>query len=161
MHAEPDLEVTVGLYPQSKTLWFLPPLSDSVLYPTKVGLPSHFVLASDQSVLPPWRPGRGCGVFKLDRNLVVVPRSHVLLEAFMRLHARDAGKRIGSFSISMVAYMQEYIDDDGLLDTSLLPEPLKTFYTELREGKKPVRQWSKELRGALGVPVEDSEDDRN
>ncbi|KAL1868846.1 hypothetical protein VTK73DRAFT_3489 [Phialemonium thermophilum] len=158
-HLEQDPEVTVDLHLQSKTLWFLPPLNDSVLYPAKASLPSHYVLASDRSVLPPWRPGRGYGFFRSDRNVVVVPRSHVMLEAFIRLHARDSGKRIGSFSLSMIAYIQQYVDDDGLLDIGQLPGPLKASYIELREGKKPVRQWTKELREALGVVVEDSDDD--
>ena len=152
-----DSELTVALYPQSDTLWFLPPLDSSVLYPKKLKLPSHFVLASDHNVLPPWRPGRGSGVFESDSDPVVVPKSHVLLEAFLRLNARDAGKRIGSFAIAMIAYTEEYVDNDGLLDSNLLPEPLRTFYKELRQGVKPVRQWTIELRKALGI-LEDLED---
>lgn len=76
----------------------------------------------------------------------------------MRLYVRDSGKRIGSFALSMIAYMELYVDQDGLLDASLLPEPLKTSYKELKEGKKPVRQWTKELKEALG---EDSHGDRS
>ena len=56
--------------------------------------------------------------------------------------------------------MEEYVDDDGLLDAKLLPEPLKTSYEELRQGIKPVLQWTLELKEALGV-LEDSEDDHN
>ncbi|OQV06002.1 hypothetical protein CLAIMM_10646 [Cladophialophora immunda] len=37
----------------------------------------------------------------------------------------------------MIVYVEEYIDDDGLLDANLLPEPLKTSYKELRHGRKP------------------------
>ncbi len=153
-------EVTVALYPQSETLWFLPPLDSSFSSPKKLKLPSHFVLASDQTVLPPWRPGRGSGVFKSGRDPVVVPKTHILLEAFLRLYARDSGKRIGAFAMPMIGYMEEYIDDDGLLDANQLPEPLKTSYKELRQGRKPVCQWTKELKEALGVLV-DSEDDRS
>ena len=149
-------DVTVDLYRQSETLWFLPPLD---LRLPKCELPPHFVLASDQTVLPPWRPGRGSGVFKSSRHPVVVPKAHVLLEAFMRLHARDAWKRVGTFGMAMIAYVQLYIDNDGLLDTSQLPELLKTFYAELRKGKKPVRQWTIDLRQALGIPEKDSEKD--
>ena len=159
MHIK-DSEVTVALYPQSKTLWFLPPLDDSVLSAKKVKLPSEFVLASDQTVLPPWRPGRGSGVLKSDRDPVVVPKSHILLEAFLRLYARDSGKRIGSFAMAMIGYMEQYVDDDGLLDANLLPEPLKASYKELRQGRKPVRQWTKELKEALGI-FEVYEDDRS
>jgi len=59
--------------------------------------------------------------------------------------------------MAMIGYVEEYIDDDGFLDASLLPEPLKTSYNELRQGKKPVRQWTKELKEALGN-FEDPED---
>jgi len=159
MHIEAS-EVTVGLYQQSETLWFLPPLDSSLLSPKKAGLSSHFVLAFDQNVLPPRRPGRGSGAFKLDRDPVVVPKSHILLEAFMRLYARNVGKRIGAFAMPMIAYIEEYVDDDGLLDSNQLPEPLKAFYEELKEGRKPVRQWTMELKAALRVPVH-SEVDRS
>ena len=75
----------------------------------------------------------------MDYDQVIVPKSYILLEAFLRLYARDLGKRIAAFAIAMIAYMEGYIDDDGLLDTNQLPVPLKTFYKELRQGRKPVR----------------------
>ena len=56
----------------------------------------------------------------------------------------------------MVCYVEEYIDDDGLLDASKLPDPLKTFCEELRQGSKPVRQWSFELKEALEIDFEGS-----
>lgn len=77
----------------------------------------------------------------------------------MRLYARDEGERVGSFGIAMIAYMQLYVDADGFLDAGLLPEPLRTSYGELLEGKKPIRRWMLELKDALGVAVEDSESD--
>jgi hypothetical protein len=159
IHIE-DSEVTVALYLQSETLWFLPPLDSSFSSPKRLELPSQFILAADQTILPPWRPGRGSGVFKSGCDPVVVPKSHILLDAFLRLYARDSGKRIGAFAMAMIAYVEQYIDDDGLLDANQLPEPLKTSYEELRQGVKPVRQWRKELREALGIIEEDSEDDR-
>lgn len=77
----------------------------------------------------------------------------------MRLYARDQGKRVGSFGIAMIASMEGYVDADGLLDANLLPEPLRTSYRELKEGKKPTRQWMLELKASLGVADEDSESD--
>jgi hypothetical protein len=59
----------------------------------------------------------------------------------------------------MIAYMQLYVDEDGFLDADLLPEPLRTFYGELKQWKKPLRQWTLEFRAALGVPEEESESD--
>jgi len=159
IHIE-DSEVTVALYLQSETLWFLPPLDSSFPFLKRLKYASQFILAADQTILPPWRPGRGSGVFKSGCDPVVVPKSHILLEVFLRLYARDSGKRIGAFAMAMIAYVEQYIDDDGLLDANQLPEPLKTSYEELRQGVKPVRQWRKELREALGIIQEDSEDDR-
>lgn len=157
IHIE-DSEVTVALYLKSETLWFLPPLDSSLLFPKKLRLPSQFILASDQNILPPWRPGRGSGVFTSGCDPVVVPRAHILLEAFLRLYARDSGKRIGAFAMAMIGYVEEYIDDDGLLDANQVREPLKTSYMELRQGGKPVHQWTKELKDALGILEEDSDD---
>ncbi|OAA67281.1 hypothetical protein SPI_01857 [Niveomyces insectorum RCEF 264] len=151
-----DSEVTVGLYLQRDTLWFLPPLSSmstSLLSPTTTEqLPQYFLLASDREALPPWRPGRGPGFFKSEQSGVVVPRTHVLLEAFMRLYARDVGTRIGSFAMAMIAYMEEYVDDDGFLDVDQLPEVLKKVYLALRQGRmESVSQWSKDLQQALKI----------
>ena len=157
MHTD-HADVAVGLYRQSETLWFLPPLHSSLSSPKTLELPSQFILASDHTALAPWRPGRGSGVFKSDCYPVIVPKSHILLEAYLRIYARDTGKRIGAYAMALIAYMEGYVDDDGFLDANQLPEPLKTFYKELREGKKPVRQWMIELKEALGVP-EDMEDD--
>ncbi len=77
----------------------------------------------------------------------------------MRLYARDQGKRIGAFGIAMIAYVQLYVDEDGFLDVDLLPEPLRTLYKELQEGQKPVRQWTMDLKHALGVAEEDTDGD--
>lgn len=119
----------------------------------------YFCLASDRTTLPPWRPGRASGAFQPGHHPVLVPRAHVLLEAFLRLYARDSDKKIGSFGMAMISYVEEYVDDDGLLDAEQLPEPLRTLYGDLRTGRTPVRQWTRDLKEALGVPVEDSEDD--
>jgi len=146
-----DLDVTVSLYLQSETLWSLMPLDRSLASPTEVKHPSCFVFASNQTILPPWRPGRGSGFFKPSQYPLIVPKSHILLDAFMLLYARDFGKRMGAFAMPMIGYIEEYVDEDGLLETKQLPEPLLTFYRELREGEKTVRQWTKQLREALGL----------
>ncbi|KAK1451898.1 hypothetical protein CMEL01_06472 [Colletotrichum melonis] len=114
-------EVTVGLYTQSETLCFLPLMNDSILSGENAKLSPTFALACDRDVLPPWRPSRG-------------------IEAYLKLYARESEKTVGSFAKAMIAYMEGYVNDHGLLDSSQLPEPLKTFYKELRVGEKPVRQ---------------------
>lgn len=146
-----SLEVTVCLYLQSETLWFLPPFDNPLASPTGKDLPSPFALASDQTILPPSRPGRGSGSFKPGYHPVIVPKSHILLEAFILLYARDWEKRIGDFAMAMIAYIELYVDEDGFLETEQLPEPLLTFYKELGKGEKPVLQWSEELTEAVGA----------
>jgi len=158
MHIVNAPDVTIGLYTQSDTLWFLPPLTKVLpCPPEKLEATSPFVIASDNTVLPSWRPGRGSGAFDAGKQChpVVVPRAVVLLEAFMRLYARDSGKQIGSFAMAMIDYMELYVDQDGFLDATLLPDPLRLFYQQLKSGEKPVRQWRKELKEALGVPCDD------
>ncbi|KAK7421631.1 hypothetical protein QQX98_002098 [Neonectria punicea] len=146
-------EVTVSLFLQSETLWFLPPLDNRLLPAENLDLPPSFILASDTTVLPPWRPGRGSGVFTSTEIPVVVPKSHILLQAFLLLHARDAWNPARGFSISMIAYMEECVAADELLDANQLPELLRKLYMELMGGKTPVRQWTKELQRALGGVV--------
>jgi hypothetical protein len=148
-----DSDISVGIYLQRDTLWFLPPLnssSDRLLSPKMQQLPSQFVLASDQTTLPPPRPGRASSYFQPGRSPVVVPKAHVLLEAFMRIYARDVETIIGSFAMSMIAYMVMYVDEDGFLDVDQLPEPLKELYCKRWDGTRPLRHWTQELIEALG-----------
>lgn len=137
-------EVTVGLYPQSETLWFLPQLHKALVADTqheKLQLPPRFCLAPDSTILPPWRPGRGSGVFCSGYHPVIVPKAHILLEAYLRLYARDSGKKVGSFGMAPISYMEEYVDDDGLLDSDKLLEPLRSSHKDLRAGRmESVRQ---------------------
>lgn len=58
---------------------------------------------------------------------MIVPRAHVLLRAFLRLYAHDSGKKIGSFGMAVISYMEEFVDDDGLFYSEQLADPLKTF----------------------------------
>ncbi|KAH6643269.1 hypothetical protein BKA67DRAFT_670888 [Truncatella angustata] len=139
MHLK-DSDVTMALYLQSETFWFLPPLNKELVFPTKHKLPEYFLTASDQ-------------------DLVIVPKSHVLLEAFMRLYARDSGTRIGAFAMPMIGYVEEYVDEDGYLDTDKLPMPLRGQYLKLREGTEPVRRWTRELRHSLGIQEDNSDCD--
>ena len=156
MHVDGS-EITVGLYPQSDTLWFLPEIDQSLVYPPSLGMHPHFVFASDRGTLPTKRDGRGDGAFKNNEPSVLVPRAIVLLDAFLRLYARDCEKQIGSFAMQMITYIEEYVDGDGYLDHCTSPAPLQMFYEELKEGEKPVGQWKWELRSALGVQNEEDQ----
>lgn len=152
--------MTIELFSQSETLWFLAPL-DELIDPFSDQIPPGFLLASDRHTLPPWRPERGKGHFiGTYGHPVIIPSAHVLMEAFLRIYARDVGKRIGSFAISMVLYIEMYVDEDGLLDVSKLPPVLRDAYLDLKGGKQ-LRHWTKELQKALNVPLSlsDSEED--
>ncbi|KAH8812357.1 hypothetical protein F5884DRAFT_855653 [Xylogone sp. PMI_703] len=127
-------------------------LDKSLASPKTTELPSFFVFASNQTTLPPWRPGRGSGFFKSCQYPVIVPKSHILLEAFMLLFARDLGKRVGGFALSMIGYIEEYVDEDGYLEIGQVSEPLVSFYKELKGGQKPVRQWAEELKAVITLP---------
>ncbi|KAG6106599.1 hypothetical protein E4U31_000747 [Claviceps sp. LM219 group G6] len=152
LHIE-GTEVPVGLFIQSVTLWFLPPLEVALITPDQGQLPAPYALASDESILPTWRPERGAGVFKPGAHPVVIVRSHVLLEAFMRICARYSHTLAGSFSNSMVLYMSMYVDDDGYLDLKQLPEPLVSSYLAYTTTKISGRQWLAELRQMFGEPA--------
>lgn len=144
-----DSEVTVDIHIQSNTLWFLPALQDFLCDPKSEILPDYLLLASDDTVLPPWRPGRGAGVFKTKQPPVVVPRASTLLEAFLRIYARDCDTRIGN--TFMIAYIELYVDNDGLLDLDKLPQPLRSRYEELREGDVDMAQWVAQLKESVDM----------
>lgn len=150
-HLKSHPEIAVGIYLQRETLWFLPSLAPSLL-PSHLYLSPHYVLASDASVLPPaHESGRGCGVFDSDAYPVVVPKSHILLEALMRIYARDVGTTVGQFAMPLIGYMELYVDEDGYLDVKELPADLERLYLELKSGKTRVRDWNTKLKRALLV----------
>lgn len=161
VHLKDSSDVGVGLYLQRETLWFLPSFDvdgvrDSLLSPVATKLPAQYILATDQTVLPPSRPGRSSGFFKPSATSapVVVVRSHVLLEALMRIYARDMGTTVGSFALTMVAYIELYVDDDGFLDTSQLPDDVRELYEQHRSRTMPRRQWMKVVKTTLGTGPE-------
>lgn len=89
-------DTTANLYVQSQTLWFLPPLDVSLSSPQETQLPPHLILASDHDTIPRYEPGRGSGVFPSDLYPVLVPTALVLLEAYIRIYARDVGTRMAA-----------------------------------------------------------------
>lgn len=119
MHIE-DSDVPVTLYPQSETLWFLPPIDETLVPPHLSTLSSPYQLATGKTSLPPPRPGRGSGFYKSNQTLIVIIKSHVLLEALLRMYARDCLKTVGSAGIPKIGYLSQYVDEDGFLDTSKL-----------------------------------------
>jgi hypothetical protein len=150
-----DTKLFVGLYTQSETLWFLPRFDHTLVFPPTLQDHPHFTFASDRTTLPPYRDGRGAGFFTIHEPPVLVPRSFILLEALMRIHARDSAKQVGAFAIQMICYVAGYVDSDGYLDVTRLSEPLRTFYQRFQKGDQRLAPWTIELKEALGVPIEE------
>lgn len=144
-HFHIDTEITISIYKQSSTLWFLPTLE---LSPDSIGKSPDIILASDPC-LPPQRPGRGHGAFRPTTLPVYSPSAHRLLEAYIRLLARAQGSMYGSFWLAMITYICEYVDGDGLLDEARLPVPYGTFYSGLKTFEQPVRALLEALRASL------------
>jgi len=69
----------------------------------------------------------------------------------MPFYAQDRERRISDFSMVMIAYIELYVDEDGLLEVSQLSEPLLTFYKELKKEGKPLQQWIEELEDAVRI----------
>lgn len=87
-HFHIDPEVTVSIYGQSASLWFLPSLSKSMN--EKNAAHNDIMLASDPR-LPSKRLGRGHGAFRDATFPVYIPTAHRLLESYLRSIARDRG----------------------------------------------------------------------
>ncbi|KAI0010884.1 hypothetical protein F4779DRAFT_626890 [Xylariaceae sp. FL0662B] len=145
-------EVDVSIRAHSETLWFITPPSDHHLEcPSETQDPSrppHYVLASDSGVLPGPRSGRGHGRFSDEGPHVLIPASHVLLEAYLRLaiaHRQD----FGLFYLSMITYVEEYIDRDGLLDDAFLSEPCRVFWHAMKAGHEPMGTLLNSLQAGL------------
>ncbi|KAI2467814.1 hypothetical protein F4781DRAFT_400744 [Annulohypoxylon bovei var. microspora] len=148
MHIEGS-EVNVSLRSHSETLWFIPPPNNADLgMKTSEISKAYYIKASDAS-LPGPRHGRGHGAFSSDGHPVIIPRAHILLEAYIRL-ASAFRKHYVSFFLSMVTYMEEYVDRDGLIDETRLSNPCQKFWDELKRDDKPVRELMNELQRGLG-----------
>ncbi|CAJ2506277.1 Uu.00g004070.m01.CDS01 [Anthostomella pinea] len=143
--------VYVILWPHSTILWSFPSPSHINLE-CKQDDPHaslRYVLASDTSVLPGPRLGRGRGAFSKDGGHVVVPSASTMLEAYIRLTSAYRGQT-DTFYLSMITYVEEYIDADGLLDDTLLSEPCRAFWRGLKNGQRGVRELVDELQLSLG-----------
>lgn len=142
-------EVNVSIRSHSETLWFAPPPTDldfTAEANSLTGVP--YTVASHNS-LPAPRPGRGHGAFSKQGPAVRIPLSHVMLEGYIRL-ASVHRHEYGSVYHSMMTYVEEYIYADGLLDDTLLSEACRTFWLELKEGIRPLRELMDELQRGLG-----------
>jgi hypothetical protein len=146
-HFHIDSDFTVSLYGQSSTLWFLPPLAESVNTKSYIG---DIILASDPR-LPLKRPGRGHGAFRDATLPVYIPAAHRLLESFIRSIAKARRGINEGFFLSMVTYIEEYVDGDGLLDERSLERRCRDFYQGYKSCRKPTIVLLDELEAAFTV----------
>ncbi|KAH9907878.1 hypothetical protein F4778DRAFT_452334 [Xylariomycetidae sp. FL2044] len=144
MHIEGS-EVDVTLRAHSSTLWFIPePASTS----SKMIQKAYYLDASSPEI-PAGTPGRASGAFSSAGPGVVVPRAHILLEAYIRLASAFRDDYVHYF-LSMVTYMSEYTHPEGLIDLSLLSSPCRSFWDGRDEGKIPMIQLLDDLQQGLG-----------
>ncbi|KAI1290531.1 hypothetical protein F5Y03DRAFT_62356 [Xylaria venustula] len=149
MHMQ-GCEIDVSLRLHLETLWFMPPPETPCRSREELAAkPNPYYIEASSPELPPWRPGRGHGAFSSHGSPVLVPRAHVLLEAFIRLASAFRADYC-SYFLNMIAYMVQYPFEDGLINTNLLSGPCRSFWDGYRQGRLTVRQLVNRLQHALG-----------
>ncbi|KAI9170967.1 hypothetical protein HJFPF1_00446 [Paramyrothecium foliicola] len=117
---------------------------------------ARYTLASDKDTIALHRDGDWFHEEDIQTS-VVIPKPHTLLEAFLRLYARDSliKKDGGSRLFQGISWAVIYIDEEEkLLDTSQLPGPLRTLYNEFRNNRyKTHRDWLDKLNTACGYEL--------
>ncbi|KAI1127342.1 hypothetical protein F5Y10DRAFT_266153 [Nemania abortiva] len=149
----------VSLWPHSQILSFAPEaniLSEDLVPGARVLGP--YVLASDTSVLPGPRAGRGHGALSKGGR-VIVPSAHTLLEAYIRLSAAHLNQPRGPFYLGMITYVDMYIDADGLLDETLLPEPCRVFWRDWKKDELSMWQLCDQFKATLEAERFDDQDE--
>lgn len=68
----------------------------------------------------------------------------------MRIYAHDVGTTVGPFALTMIPYMELYVDDDGFLDADQLPDSVRELYDHRRNRIEPLRQWTWAVQKSLG-----------
>jgi hypothetical protein len=123
-------------------------------------LPPYLILASDQESIPPSEVGGGRGPLPASEHRVCIPTAAVVLEAFIRMIAIDFPALDVSNCINMIAYYSLYVARKGHLDITELPGPLRTFFVQFfSDGETPLRQMIIQLKHAMGIPHDDTDDD--
>ncbi|KAI9051276.1 hypothetical protein LZ554_005377 [Drepanopeziza brunnea f. sp. 'monogermtubi'] len=138
--------MTVSIFSQSSTLGFLPSLE---LSPASMDSSSPDIILASDDRLPPPRPGRGSGGFKPGSFPVLIPSAHRLTEYFVRLVAIPTRDTYKLFGLSMLTYVEEYVDGDGLLDMESLEPRSRAFYLGLKNETKHVRDLVADLQMAF------------
>ncbi|KAI1262182.1 hypothetical protein F5Y18DRAFT_162602 [Xylariaceae sp. FL1019] len=156
MHV-PGSELDVSLRAHSETLWTIPPPGTTRSKGRMAAEPSAYYIDASSPELPHGRPGRGHGAYSSRGASVLVPRAHVLLEAYIRL-ASAFREDYWSYFSSMITYMAEYVHADGLVDIDLLSTPCRTFWYDRKQARFPTVQLANTLQRDLDDEVTDTSD---
>jgi hypothetical protein len=153
VHYKGGPEFTVQIFAQSDTLPFLESFEQSLA--TNRNLSHHYVLAADYVSLPPDRPNRGSGYLKSGRTPVIIPKAYIMLEAYLRILAREALTDHADWAMGMVMLIREYVGLDGYLNVPMdqrrLSRQTGALFIEMFRLKRPVRHWLSDLRTSFGM----------
>ncbi|KAI0193899.1 hypothetical protein F4808DRAFT_464660 [Astrocystis sublimbata] len=151
-------EMDVSLRAHSETLWFIPPPESPCTSREEMAAkPNPYYLEASSPELPRWRHGRGHGAFSSHGSPVLVPRAHVLLEAFIRLISAFCEDYFCYF-LGMMSYMLEYPFEDGLININLLSAPCRSFWDGFSQGTLTIPQLLNNLQLALGDSTDRNSD---
>ncbi|KAK4141258.1 uncharacterized protein C8A04DRAFT_31236 [Dichotomopilus funicola] len=147
MHIQEETGYAISLFPQSETIWFLPPLSATLARPRTCQLPPYLALASDRTALPFYERPPEWGAFHLDQTVVLVLKAHIMTEALMRIMARDDKTKLGAHVVQHFPFIPIHAEKLGFLDLDLLPEPFKKIYEDFRDGPPTTKPLQRRRRG--------------
>ncbi|KAI1109640.1 hypothetical protein F5Y14DRAFT_455810 [Nemania sp. NC0429] len=157
----PASKLYVYLWSHSEILGSVPEAKIPVRTAIEKNPTRLYISASDKSVLPEPRPGRGRGALSEGGGQVIVPSSHIMLEAYIRLSAAHLDGGHGPFYLSMITYVEEYIAGDGLLDEKLLSEPAQTFWQGWQQGELSMwglcRRFTSDLEASQLLTIHQSQ----
>jgi hypothetical protein len=129
----------VTIFERSKTLISVNDLTNS----------SKIIRASDRNYLPEEEPGMGAGVFDETLPAVNVPSADCLVETYCHLLLPDWGASYGSFWLSMLAYVMQYVDERGRLDLDKVESRCRKFYLDVKAGQIGAKQAMKDFRKVM------------
>jgi hypothetical protein len=107
------------------------------------------ICASEQNYLPQEEPGMGARAFPHTLHAVSIPSADCLVEAYCHLLLRDWSTRYGTFWLSMLSYIMQYVDDKGRLDLDKVESRCRKFYLDLKADQMGVKQAMKGFRKAM------------
>ena len=126
-HVHIDQTTYIQLFNKSETLWRLDISPPSIQNPGKVETCKDILIASDPC-LPSYEPGRGRGAFSPTLHTVRIPSANRLLEAYMLLMIRDRSHIYETFWSVMLTYINEYVEEAGLIKQEELEPWCRDLY---------------------------------